>query len=47
MSFMCDTVLVESPNFMNLGLASVHISDELGSFRIPATRIRSFIDEYN
>ena len=36
---MRDTVLTESPNFMNLGLSSVHTSDELGYIFIPTTII--------
>ena len=41
MNFTRDTVLTKIPNFMNLGLSSVHTSDEIGSFSIPATRTRS------
>ena len=33
------TVLTKIPNFMNLGISSVHASDELGSFSIRTTRI--------
>ena len=47
MNFMNDSVLTESPTLMNLGLSSVHPSDELGSFRIPATRIRRAINVSN
>ena len=47
MNFTHDAVLTESQNFMNLGLSSVHASDELGSFRIPTTRIRRAIDGSN
>ena len=39
MNLTRDAVLTESPNFVNLGLSSVHTSDELGSVFIPATRI--------
>ena len=44
---MRDAVLTESPNFMNLGLSSVHTSDELGSVFIPTTRIGRPIDGSN
>ena len=39
MNFTRNAVLAGSPNFMNLGLSSVHTSDELGSIFIPTTRI--------
>ena len=39
MNLVRDTVLTESPNFMNLGLSSVHTSDELGYIFIPTTII--------
>ena len=45
-NFTHDTVLAESPNFMNMGLSSVHRSDELGSFIIPSTIIIRPIDGY-
>ena len=38
-NFTRDAVFTKMPNFMNLGLLSVHTSDELGSFSIPTTRI--------
>ena len=38
MSLTPDAVLTKSPNFMNIGLLSVHTLDELGSFFIPTTR---------
>ena len=47
MNFMCDAVLIKSPNFLNPGLSSVHTSDELGSFSIPDIRIRMHIDGSN
>ena len=47
MNFTHDAVLTKSPNFTNLGLASVHTPDELGSFSIPINRIGSCIDESN
>ena len=34
MNFTRDAVLTEIPNFLNLGMSSVHESDELGSFKI-------------
>ena len=37
----------ESPNFMNLGISSVHTSDELRSFIIPDTRITRPVDGSN
>ena len=39
MNFGSDAVFTESPNFVNMGIAFVHTSDELGSIFIPATRI--------
>ena len=39
MNFTHDAVLTKSPNFINLGLSSVHTLDELGSIFIPTTRI--------
>ena len=47
MNLMRDAVLTERPNFMNLWLSSVHISDELGSVFIPTTRIRMPTDGSN
>ena len=41
---MCDAVLTKIPNFVNLGLLSVHTSDELGSFFVPTSRIRTPTD---
>ena len=35
MNLARDTVLTKSPNFMDLGLSSVHTTDELGSIFIP------------
>ena len=46
MNLTRDAVLAESPNFMNMGLSSVHASDELGSFSIFATIILRAIDGY-
>ena len=42
-----DDVFTESPNFMNMGLLSVHTSDELGSVFIPTTIIRRPTDGSN
>ena len=39
MNFGRDTVLFESPNFMDFGLSSFNITDELGSVFVPTTRI--------
>ena len=39
MNFRSDTVLSESPNFMDFGLSSVNTTNELGSVFIPTTRI--------
>ena len=39
MDFGSDTVLSESPNFMDFGLSSVNTTDELGSVSAPTTRI--------
>ena len=38
MNFGSDTVLSKSPNFMDFGLLSVNITDELRSVFIPTTR---------
>ena len=46
MNLAHDTVLTKSPNFMNLGVSSVHTSDELVSVCIPTTRIRRPVDGY-
>ena len=35
-----DAVITKSPNFVNLGISSVHTSDGLGYAFIPNTRIR-------
>ena len=42
-----DDVFTESPNFMNLGLSSVHTSDELGSVLFPNARIGRPVDRSN
>ena len=42
-----DAVLTKSPNFMNLGLSSVHTSDELGFVFIPTTIIGRPTDAFN
>ena len=47
MNLTHNAVKTESPNFMNLGLSSVHTSDELRSFSIPATRIGRPMDGSN
>ena len=39
MCFGSDTVLSESPNFMDFGLSYVNTTDELGSVFVPTTRI--------
>ena len=41
MSLASDTVLIESPNFMDFGMLSVDTTDELGSIFYPTTRIGS------
>ena len=41
MNLLRETVLTKIPNFMDLGLSSVHTTDELGSVFIPTTRIGS------
>ena len=46
-NFTHDAVLTEIPNFMNMGLSSVHTSDEPRSLSIPTTRIRRPTDRYN
>ena len=47
MNLTHDAVFSESPNFVNLGLSSVHTLDELGSIFIPTTRIGRMADGYN
>ena len=47
MNLMRDAVLAKSPKFVNLGISSVHTSDELGSVFIPATRIGTPMDGSN
>ena len=47
MNLTHDAVLMESPNFMNLGLSSVHTLDEIGSVFIPTTRIGRPTDGLN
>ena len=47
MNFRSDTVLYESPNFMDFELLSVNTMDELGSVFIPTTRIRKLMDGSN
>ena len=42
-----DTILTESPNIVNLGLSSVHLSDEIGFVFIPITRVRRPTDGSN
>ena len=34
-----DAVVTPNPNFMNFGIASVNITDKIGSVRLPATRV--------
>ena len=46
-NFGSDAVFTEIPNFVNLGLASVHTSDELGSVSIPTTIILTPTDGSN
>ena len=47
MNLTRDAVLIKTPNFMNLGLSSVHTSDELGSIFIPTNIIGRLTDESN
>ena len=47
MNLMRDAVLTESPNFRNLGLLSVHTSDEFGYVFTPTTIIRRLEDRSN
>ena len=47
MNLKCDAILTESPNFVNLGLSSVHTSDELRSVFIPTTIIGRPMDGSN
>ena len=39
MNFRSDTVLSESPNFMNFGLSYVKTTDKIGSVFVPTTRV--------
>ena len=47
MNLTYDAVLTESPNFVNLGILSVHTSDELGSVFVPNTTIGTLTDGSN
>ena len=47
MNLTHDAVLTKSPNFVNLGLSSVHTSDELRSVFVPTTIIGNPTDGYN
>ena len=47
MNLTCDAVLTASPNFVNLGISSVHTSDELGSVFVPNTTIGTLTDGSN
>ena len=47
MNLIYDTILAESPNFINIGLLAVHTSYELRSVFIPATRIGNPADGSN
>ena len=47
MNLTRDTVLTKSPKILNLGLLSVHTSDELGSVFIPTTKIGTLTDGSN
>ena len=47
MNLTHDAILEESPNFMNLGISSVHTSGKLGSIFIPTTIIGRRMDGSN
>ena len=47
MNLARETALTKSTNFMDMGLLSVHTSDELGSVFITTTRIGSLTDGSN
>ena len=47
MNLTRDAVLTKVPNFVNLGLSSVHTLDELGSVFSPTTRIKMPMDVFN
>ena len=47
MNLTHDAVLTKSPNFVNLGLSSVHTFDEIGSVCIPTSRIGTPEDGFN
>ena len=47
MNFGSDTVLSESPNFMDFGLSSANTRDELGSVFAPSTKIGRVTDVSN
>ena len=47
MNLTCDAILTEIPNFVNLGISSVHTSDELRSVFIPNTTIGTPTDGSN
>ena len=46
MNLARDAVLTEISNFVNMGISSVHTSDELGSVFIPTTGIRRPTDGF-
>ena len=47
MNFASDTVLSESPNFMDFRMLSVNTTDELGSVFVPTTIIRRPMDGFD
>ena len=47
MNLTCNAVLTESLNSVNMGLSSVHTTDELGYVFIPTTRIRTPMNGFN
>ena len=47
MNLTSDAILTKIPNFMNMGLSSIHTSDELGSVFIHTTRIIILTDGSN
>ena len=44
MDFASNSVIVKTPNFMDLGLSPANTTDKLKSVFVPATRVEGFMD---
>ena len=47
MDFASNSVVSESPNFMDLGLSPANTTDKLKSVIVPTTRVEGFVDISN